>query len=582
MTLPSSAFFAFRRSRWFAWLILLVLLCGNTAALQAESDTVPPALITDPALMEELFDSPFLPWFRSRQETSDVYFFFNHRPDGEEDYITYVGHLDAASEAISWVLPLPKFLRNELLHEADNRLYFAYEDGTIGILDLSTLDLTEWAFDAPTGWTEAESSHRTIVACGPGRLLLSAPWEGSSLYDTATGEVLAVLPERLERGAFDSNSSILYAFSRGKIFYGNLHKFDLSTDQFVALHEPVSTRTRILGPDDRALFLSPDGTRLCSETYIFQTSDLALLTNSGIQSPFAFSSDSVWLFGSHEVERIEDPKETYVLDDSGTSVAFNWATAKVINGSPGPIRFFDFAEPEELGAPALEFASNPYGYLILRWPNRSIRTLFSLQYRAGSDDEWTDLKSHFSHLYEAEFLWEFVAERGIHHEFRLRAEAGDLVSPWSETVSYYLLTQSEEWREEHFGSPENEGAGADSFVDSYGVSNLEHLAFDLPFDAPPQFVDFENEIAGLPLMRSMPETRLWQIEFMRRSAPTNWELEYRVETSTDFLNWIPVKVPRPTSIPVQKHGWNGVRYTVAFPSDADAEQWVRVRVVRLD
>ncbi|GEM_PF-3112040 len=349
----------------------------------------------------------------------------------------YLLEIDTATESITRVVRVGTGATDLALHAGDNRIYVP--NWLIG--SLYAVGLDDFTVDriytvpgfAGTGYSNKDVY--LVSAGGPGRLIVEAEdqWINVSIFDTQTGKVLASVGAREGGGAHDP-SGRYYFHGDNNSSGAEIHKFDTLGDQFLTLaHRRVSTASYY---GSRVVLVSEDGSRVFWNGSVF---DAALVEQWAFaKEVYSITPNGRYAFGETSIYDTVAQQLAFGMPVGTRVSAYNGTSGKLVVQTPQGLGYFPLNAGQPLPAPVLSSGAITTTSAVLAWNEKSLETAFTLQRRVSGTTAWTDVSSTLPQNSTTHTVTGLASNTT--YEFRIKATATSVSSPWSNTVTVITPT----------------------------------------------------------------------------------------------------------------------------------------------
>ncbi|MBC8009365.1 MAG: hypothetical protein H7067_04625, partial [Burkholderiales bacterium] len=398
-----------------------------TLAHGAESYVIPVAMTLDPMTIK---------YFETATDSALVYAISETTtPDGASR--AYLLEIDTTLEAITGVVRVGTGVTDLAVHRGDNRVYVT--NWMLGVLYAVNRDTfaVDRIYEVPgfAGVGYSDNDVYVLSAGGPGRLVVEAAdqWIDVSIFDTATGTVLASTFERQGGGAHDATGRYYY-HGDDNSSGAEIHKFDTVGDVFQELAHIRVSSAGYYG--SRIVTVSADGSRVFWNGTLFDANLTPLWTFS--QIVYATTPNGRFAFGETSIYDTVAQQAALGMPVTTKVSAYNAASDKLVVQTAQGLRFFTLGNGTVLPAPVLQAGVAASSTVGVTWTETSLETSFTLQRRALGVTDWTDVSSTLPQNSTAATASGLTS--GTTYEFRLKANALSAASPWSNLVTATTLT----------------------------------------------------------------------------------------------------------------------------------------------
>lgn len=344
----------------------------------------------------------------------------------------YLLEIDSQSESIQRVIPVGSSVTDFTIHYADDLIYVAnWKSGNLIVIDKNTLERVKTIAFQPAGATGYSEGDVYRVAAGVSQRLVveeEDQWIEISLFNSKTESTLNQAFVREGGGAFDPTGRYYY-HGENNSSGASIIKFDTSGDVFTNLAE-VRPEEISSYYGSRTVIVSEDGSRIFWSGVAL---DQDLNTIWGIDDMiYAASANGRYAFGETAIYDINLRRQVLTMPTSTTVSGYNSTSEKLILQLGEKIKFYDFTSPISLSAPVLSAGTPDNQYVELSWTDDSLESAFVVQQRVQGATVWDDIVTTPASTvnWTAGNLQEATT-----YEFRVRATAGDISSPWSNVVT---------------------------------------------------------------------------------------------------------------------------------------------------
>lgn len=317
------------------------------------------------------------------------------------------------------------------LHRAEGRIYVTnWRLGALLAVNRETFQIEQtYAFSPFGGVGTSEGDAYRIAAGGAGRIVVEEAdqWVDISLFDTRNGVVLQRAFVREGGGKFDPAGRYYY-HGENNSSGATIQRYDTAGNGFSLLASVRVESADYYG--SRVVTVSDDGSRVFWNGSAFDAT-LKELWSFG-EHVYACTPDGRLAFARDKILDISRRAQVLQMPVSTTVSAYNGSSQKLIVQQGGTLRFYPLDPAAvSLPAPELSVAETQADRVALRWVDRSLEMSFIVQMRQTGSPVWSDLPAQVANAtqYTVTGLQPESA-----YEFRIRAVAGTLSSPWSEVA----------------------------------------------------------------------------------------------------------------------------------------------------
>lgn len=344
----------------------------------------------------------------------------------------YLLEIDSQSESIQRVIPVGSSVTDFTIHYADDLIYVAnWKSGNLIVIDKNTLERVKTIAFQPAGATGYSAGDVYRVAAGVSQRLVieeEDQWIEISLFNSKTESTLNQASVREGGGAFDPTGRYYY-HGENNSSGASIIKFDTSGDVFTNLAE-VRPEEISSYYGSRTVIVSEDGSRIFWSGVAL---DQDLNTVWGIDDMiYAASANGRYAFGETAIYDINLRRQVLAMPTSTTVSGYNSTSEKLILQLGEKIKFYDFTSPISFSAPVLSADTPEDQSVELSWTDESLESAFVVQQRVQGATVWDDLVTTPANAVN----WTAVnLQEATTYEFRVRATAADISSPWSNVVA---------------------------------------------------------------------------------------------------------------------------------------------------
>ncbi len=387
-----------------------------------ESYQIPVAMTLDPMTIK---------YFEAATDSALVYA-ISEATTSDGASRAYLLEIDTALEAITDVVRVGTGVTDLAVHRGDNRVYVNnWLLGSVYAVNRDTFDVDR-IYDVPgfAGVGYSDGDVYGLSAGGPGRLVVEAAdqWIDVSIFNTATGSVLATTSERQGGGAHDATGRYYY-HGDDNISSAAITKFDTVGDVFVQLAQISASSASYYG--SRIVTVSADSSRVFWNGTMFDA-NLASLWTVG-QIIYATTPNGRFAFGETAIYDTVARQAALGMPVTTKVSAYNATSDKLVVQTPAGLRFFALGDGAVLPAPVLKSGAVTTNSVSLTWTDNSLETGFTLQRRIAGVADWTDVSSTLVQNSTAFNVTGLAS--GTVYEFRLKANAASISSAWSNLVT---------------------------------------------------------------------------------------------------------------------------------------------------
>jgi hypothetical protein len=342
----------------------------------------------------------------------------------------YLLEIDASTERILRTLPVGSSVTDVAIHQRENRVYVTnWQSG--GLLavnrDSFVVDQT-YAFKSFAGIGYGDGDVFRVAAGANGRLVVEEAdqWIDISIYNTYTGSTLGRTYVREGGGVFDSTGRYYY-HGENNSSGAEIARFDSVGDVFTKVNSirPANisyygSRTVVISEDDSRIFWA----------YAMLDAQLNFLWGSG-ETIYACNENGRLAFSETKIYDTSRQLAVLGMPVSTRVSAYHSGTRKLVTAVNGQIFFHTLALPiSNLPAPnALSGSVSNSLQAQISWADQSLETRFELQYRIAGASDWTESGLAIAQNATTATLGALLQETT--YEFRVRAVAAEVSSPWS-------------------------------------------------------------------------------------------------------------------------------------------------------
>ncbi|CAM2769904.1 hypothetical protein [Rariglobus hedericola] len=342
----------------------------------------------------------------------------------------YLLEINSNTETITRVIRVGTGVLDFAVHPGDQRVYVP--NWSIGKLyavgfNSFTVDRT---YDVPAYDSYGTGDIYRLSAGGPGRLVVEPmnQWVTVSIFNTQTGKTLGTTYQRQGGGAHDSTGRYYYHGddnSSGSM----VRRFDTIGDIFTAMTSIRVSSVNYYG--SRTVVMAEDGSRVFWNGSVFDPA----LTELWTITAEIFATNQTGRFGFGETKIYDTTAKQLILGMPVTTKvsAFNTVSDKLVVPLTGAVGFYPLNNGTTLPAPVLSAGTITTSSAAFTWIENSLETGFTLQRRLTTQTDWTDVTSAIAQNAVAYTATGLTA--ATTYEFRLKAQATNVSSPWSNVVT---------------------------------------------------------------------------------------------------------------------------------------------------
>lgn len=446
------------------------------------------------AIPVELSASPLnITHIRSDRNSSTVYAISEDQ--SSEAGTAFLIEIDSENEYIQRVVPVGSSVTDLAIHYTDNLIYVTnWASGNLLALNKDSLELVKTIVFEPAGATGYSSGDVYRVAAGASQRLVveeEDQWINIDIFNTNTEASMDVAFVREGGGAFDPTGRYYY-HGENNSSGASIIKFDTSGDIFTVLNEiRPSEIASYYG--SRTVVVSEDGSRIFwSGVALDENLDTEWATDDIIYSA---SADGTYAFGETSIYNINLKRQVLGMPTNSKVSGYNSTSEKLVVQVANQLKFFAISDSVMLPAPALNVSNPTYETVDLNWTDESLELSFHIQQRVLNSTSWVDVGNTSANVTSA---FAYNLQDGLTYEFRVRANAGEYNSDWSNIA---LVTLPE--RPNVKPNAESDVVGLEQVAsktfnitendwDSDGEVNLESIVIV----TPPQFGQLEVNSGG--------------------------------------------------------------------------------------
>ncbi len=393
----------------------------------AESMTIPVSMTLDPMTIK---------YFESATDSALVYA-ISETTTSDGASRAYLLEIDSATEAITDVVRVGTGVTDLAVHRGDNRVYVTnWLLGNLYAVNRDTFEVDR-IYDVPafSGVGYSDDDVYVLSAGGPGRLVVEAKdqWINVSIFNTATGSVITTTGERQGGGAHDGTGRYYY-HGDDNSSGAEIHKFDTVGDVFQELAHVRVSSAGYYG--SRIVTVSTDGSRVFWNGTVFDSNLTPLWTFA--QIVYATTPNGRFGFGETSIYDTVTQQTALGMPVTTKVSAYNATSDKLVVQTAAGLRFFTLGNGSVLPAPVLQAGAITSSSVAVTWTDDSLETSFTLQRRVVGVLDWTDVSSTLAQNSTSATATGLAT--ATVYEFRLKANAAAVSSPWSGIITATTLS----------------------------------------------------------------------------------------------------------------------------------------------
>ncbi|MGH8046607.1 MAG: hypothetical protein ACREKL_05135, partial [Chthoniobacterales bacterium] len=348
----------------------------------------------------------------------------------------YLLELDAESEKITRSVDVGFGVTDMAIHADDDMIYVTnWTRGLLLGIDRTTFEIRRTYAFKPGRYSYAGPTSGDVyrVSVGPkGRLVLEEVNSPNhiSLFDLENKKVLSTISANRGGGA---SAALGYIYYHGdNSGDAKIHRYSLVNDTFT---EETSNSGGLSSSGSRIVLSSTMGRRVAWNGSAF---DQVLIETAEVkENIYALSDDGRFALTNTSIIDLDGPVPSQPMPIPTTVSAINNTTGKAVMWTGKTLSYYDLVTPAFAVAPTLTGdIVGPNGKVHLKWNDQWLETGYRLQYRVVGDENWTDVNDQPPADATEGNILGLGTDRIC--QFRIRAERGDLVSPWSDTLTINL------------------------------------------------------------------------------------------------------------------------------------------------
>lgn len=343
----------------------------------------------------------------------------------------YLLEIDSTTETIDRVVPVGASVTDVAIHNLDQRIYVTnWRGGSLLALNKTTLELERtYAFSGFQGTGYGQNDVYRISPAGAGRLIVEEQdqWIDITTFDTVTGLKTGTTFEREGGGATDPTGRYYYHGDNNSSG-AELHKFDTNGNTFTELaHKRVQNYSYY---GSRVVVVSESGNGVFWNGSYFDAA-LNELWTIGYEV-YSTTPDSRYAFSQSAIYDTQSRAAVLGMPSSTRVSAYNSTSHKLVAPNGAGLGFYTLESPLALPAPVLSSSARTDTTITLNWTDRSLEQNFTLQKRLAGTSAWSNVNQ--PGLNEVTYTVTGLTSSTA-YEFRLRANAVNLTSEWSNEVN---------------------------------------------------------------------------------------------------------------------------------------------------
>ncbi len=418
----------------------------NASELAVGVHTSTITLTTDSGKIDipvELLTTPLnITHIRSDRNSSTVYAISEERSEdrnedrNEEKSAAFLLEIDSENELIHRVVKVGSSVIDLAIHDSDNLIYVSNGSGNRLLeLDKDTLKIKKTiTYESPSdGFSPFPTRVYSVAAGASQRLVIndSDQWGNLDLFNPHTETSISKVPVRDGDGVFDPTGRYYY-YGEINTPGATLYKYDTSGDIFTLHNQAQPSNINNYG-DSKTVVVSEDGSRVFWAGFALNENlDNEWTTGDIIYSA---SSDGTYAFGETSIYNINLKRPVLGMPATTQISGYNSTSEKLVVQIANKLQFFAITDSITLPAPVLNVSDFDYDSVNLSWTDKSLELSFLIQIRELNAANWTDINNTAVNVTSA---LNFGLQDGLSYEFRIRANAGEESSDWSNIVSVTL------------------------------------------------------------------------------------------------------------------------------------------------
>ncbi len=349
----------------------------------------------------------------------------------------YLLEIDALDGRILRVAGAGSGVTDLAVHAYDERIYVTnWTLGRLLAFDRDTLVL-EKSYDSFTPPASNTNDVYRISAGGPGRLVVEAEdqWIDVSIFNTATGSVLATTSEREGGGAYDA-AGRYYFHGDNNISNAALRRFDTAGDQWFETQSIRVTGVSYYG--SRNVVMAENGNRVFWNGAAFTTVPFAQEWLIG-HDIYASSADGRVAVAGVNVYDVATKSQVMALPTNSaiTRSAYNTVCDMLVYQAGNRLVSHAVGYVEPLPVPVLSVQDRTADSVTLAWSANGLRSGFSVQWKPSNSPEWQTVVAVIGGTTSSRKVAGLAAQTA--YDFRVRTLNPYHPSAWTDAVSAITL-----------------------------------------------------------------------------------------------------------------------------------------------
>jgi hypothetical protein len=347
----------------------------------------------------------------------------------------YLLEIDSATETILRVQEVGTSATDLSLHRLDGKIYVTnWMGGALLAVDRATFQVTRtFPFNTFGGVGYGDGDAYRISSGGPGRLVVEEmdQWVDINIFDTISGTKLGKASVREGGGSFDSSGRYYY-HGENNSSGAKILRYDVTGDVFTQVASARPSGISYYG--SRTVVVSEDDQRIFWANVAFDPTLVPEWTVG--ETVYSCTADGRYAFSENKIYDINRRLWVLGMPVSTKVSAYNSTSAKLVVQGPAGLLFTQLGLPLALPAPVLRNPSWSGSSLALIWSENSLETGFHLQRRITGASAWTDVSTTIGQNVTTTSI--SGLSDSASYEFRLRATAPEISSPWSDILTVNL------------------------------------------------------------------------------------------------------------------------------------------------